>query len=112
MKRDPSSGSTTMAAPSVSNFGIFTTRFTVTHNLGFLPMFRVEYEGFNDGVIWSPMGSRLAGNAVNPRNTGVTGPYLLAWPSTTQLTIELGYTTNTLGYTVPVYWVIYKDFIL
>lgn len=110
MKRDPSSGSHTLAAPATSMYGIYVTRYTVTHSLGFIPLFRVEYEGFNDGIIWPPMGGRLAGDAINPSNTSATGPYLLAWPSSTQLTIEIGYPTNTLGYNVPVYWIIYQDF--
>lgn len=115
MKRDPSSGSTNMAAPVTPAYtlqGLFVTNFTVTHNLGFVPLFRLGYEPFADGVIWPPMGSRLGGGAINPRNTAATGPGLIAWPTTTTLKIQLFYNANTLTGTFPVTYTIYKDFAL
>lgn len=112
MKRDSSSGSTSIAAPATLAFGgnVYVTQYTVTHNLGYVPFFKVFYEPFKDNVIWEPMASRNQGSAFNPRNTSTTGPYLLAWATTTTLIIELGYTNNTLTGTYPIYWVIYKDY--
>lgn len=112
MKRDPSSSSTNLAKPSTSAYSgyIYTTNYTVTHNLGFIPMFRVYYEPFGDGVIWPAMGNRLTQGAINPLIPANTGPGLIAWPTTTTLNLQLFYGTNTLTGPFPVYWVIYQDY--
>ena len=112
MKRDSSSGSTAVAAPVTSAYGglLYVTNVTITHNLGFIPAYRVYYEPFIDGVIWPSLGTRLIGNATNPLNNGVTGPGLVSWPTSTQLNLQLFYTTNGLTGTYPVYYVIYKDY--
>lgn len=112
MKRDTSTGSTSIAAPLTSAYGggLFITQFIVTHNLGFIPFFSVFYEPFKDGIVWEVLGNRNQGLAVNPTNTAATGPYCIAWPTTTLLTIEIGYDTNTLTGTYPIYWVIYRDY--
>jgi hypothetical protein len=112
MKRDASSGSSTMAAPTTSAYGgyIYITNKTITHNLGFIPVLRAYYEPFGDGVIWPAMGQRLSQSVVNPLNTAVTGPGLICWPTTTTLTLQLFYGTNHLTGPFPVYWVIYKDY--
>lgn len=115
LKRDPSSGSTNMAAPVTPAYtleGLFVTNFTVTHNLGFVPLVRVAYEPFADGIIWPPMGSRLGGFAVNPTNTAAKGPGLIVWPTSTTLQLQLFFNANTLIGTFPTYFTIYKDFAL
>ena len=112
MKRDPSSGSGTMATPTTSAYSgyIYTTTKVITHNLGFIPVFRVQYEPFADGIIWPAMGTRITQGAINPSNTAATGPGLICWPSATSLTLQLFYKNNTLPGSFPVYWVIYQDF--
>lgn len=112
MKRDSSSGSTSIDAPSTPFSVNYVTRHTVTHNLGYNPLFRVYYEPFGDGTIWPCLGSRIGQEANNPKNTSQTGPYCIAWVNTTTLTIEIGYGSNTLTGTYPIYWVIYKDYSL
>lgn len=113
MKRDSSTSSTILAAPTTAFEGLFVTNFTIAHNLGFIPFFRVAYEPFNDGVIWPALGSKLQGSATNPRNTATTGPGLIVWaPDVNNLKIQIYYTSNSLGHTVPLYWVISKDFAL
>lgn len=114
LKRDVSTGSTDLAAPSTLSFGglQYTTRYTIDHNLGYIPLFNTYYEPFKDGVIW-PQGlsTRLVGSAENPTGgSPAFGPYLIAWATTTQLIIELGYVTNALTGTFPVYWIIYRDY--
>lgn len=112
MKRDPSSGSTNMAAPTTSAYSgyIYIHNFEVNHNLGYIPVFRAYYEPFGDGVVWGPMGTRLGGSVVNPNNNSQTGPGLICYPTTTQVVFQLFYTTNVLTGTFPVYWVIYQDY--
>lgn len=111
MKRDTSSGTQSVAAP-VTVFLTFqyATVTPVAHNLGFIPIFRVYYEPFKDGVIWPALGNRTTAFAVNPRNAAETGPYLLAYPDSANLTVEIGYSTNVLTGTYPIYYVIYKDY--
>ncbi len=112
MKRDSSSGTLSVAAPSVSAYGglNFLTTTTITHNLGAIPFFRVYYEPFKDSVIWPPLGDRGSARAENPNNLAHYGPYLVAWADTTTLTLELGYLSNALTGTYPLYYVIYKDY--
>lgn len=114
LKRDPSSGSASIAAPVTSQFGgtVYTTQFSVNHNLGYPPLFRVYYEPFGDGVIWPAFGSRNLGFATNPLNTSATGPYALGISADNTLTIEIGYFNNTLTGTYPIYWVLYRDYAL
>lgn len=110
MKRDSSTGVSNLAAPVTANFGIFTTQSIITHNLGIVPFFELYYEGFKDNVVWTTLGSRTSGNAINPANTAQAGPYCLGFADTTTLTLEIGYSNNTLTGTYPVYYIIYKDF--
>jgi hypothetical protein len=112
MKRDPSSGSTSLAAPStyVGSLLLYVTNYTLTHNLGSIPVFRAYYEPFGDGVVWPPMGTRSAGETINPRNTLVTGPGLFVYPTTTTIQFQLYYSANTLTGTFPLYYIVYKDY--
>lgn len=107
-------GSTNLAAPSVSEYSGYlkTTTYTVNHELGFIPLFRVYYQPFQDGIIWPAMGARLNRIIPNPTNlTGSFGPGLIAWPpDENNLSIQLFYEDNTLTGTFPVYWVIYQDY--
>jgi len=114
MKRDESSGSTNMAAPTTSAYGgsIYVTNLTVPHNLGKVPVFRYYCEPFGDGVIWPPLTDRVTGQSTNPLNVAQSGPGIAAWADSTNLYLQLFYGTNALTATYPVYWVIYKDYAL
>lgn len=108
MKRDPSSGSAAMAAPATNTSGYYVTNKVITHNLGYIPVFNLGYEAFKDGVIWPPLGNRLGASVTSPIDGITKGPVLLAWPTTTTLTIQLFYTDNSLTGTYNVYWDIYQ----
>lgn len=114
MKQDASSGSANIAAPVTSAYSgyIFVTNYIVNHNLGYVPMYRVYYEPFKDGVIWPVLGTRFDEEAFNPQNTALTGPGLFAYATSTQLNIQIYYINNTLTGTYPIYWVIYKDYVV
>lgn len=114
MKRDVSTGSTSLAAPVTSAYGgsVYVTNYTFSHTLAMNPTFRVLYEPFKDGVIWPAMGSRQIGSVSNPNNLSQSGPGLIAWPGTNQITIQLFYFTNSLTGTYPVYFVPYRDYAL
>lgn len=114
LRRDPSSGTTKMAAPTTSAYSgsIYVTNLTIPHNLGYVPIFRYYYEPFNDGIIWPNLTTRSTGFATNPNNNVQTGPGIIGWADSTNLYLQLYYYLNTLGRTTPVYWVIYRDFAL
>lgn len=110
MKRDTITSSDNFAAPVTAKGTNFVTTQVISHSLSIVPMFRLYYEPFADGVLYPPLGDRVDGFTTNPRNTSQKGPYILAWPSLTSLTIELGFESNTLTGTFLVYWVIYRDY--
>lgn len=117
MKRDPSSGSSNMAAPVTSAYSgyLFTTTKVISHNLGYPPTFRIAYEPFGDGIIWPMLTNRFQQTAQNPLNPVVNGPGVTAWIDSTapyNLNIQLFYKDATLTGTYPVYYVIYQDFAL
>lgn len=111
MKRDLS-GSTSIAAPTTlyGTGGYYRTTFTVLHNLGTIPFFRVYYQPFKDGVIYPAQGNRIIGSIEKIDNSGSIGPICLANPTSSNLTIEVGFQNNTLTGTFPIYWVIYRDY--
>lgn len=107
MKRDPSSGSASVAAPATSvGFGYYVTNYTVAHNLGYIPFFRAAYEPLKNGEIFSPIGVRGGGAPID--GTTSAYPALLCWPTTTTLTLQLFYSDNTLTGLYNIYWVIYQ----
>lgn len=115
MKKDPSSGTGTIAGPSVSYFfgNYYKTIRTIPHNLNYTPLFRVYYEPFLDGKVMEAF-QDTNGSLPNPPN-GVRitndGPTLLAWADSTNLYIELNFIDASLaGNNYPIYWTIYKDF--
>ena len=109
MKRDVSTGSATFNPPTTSYLGNYVTTLVVPHNLGIVPFFRLYYEGGKDGIIWETMSTRNQGAATNPID-GADMPYLVGYADTVNLTIELGFYSNGLTGTYPVYYVIYKDY--
>lgn len=110
MKRDASTGSTNLSPPTTLSLGNYVTKLTVPHNLGIVPFFKLYYEAAKDGIIWESMSTRSQGAASNPSNPSSDVPYLIGYADTTNLTIELGFYSNTLTGTYPVYYVIYKDY--
>ena len=111
LKRNSSTGSATMAAPTTVYAGGYATLLTINHNLGFPPVFRAYYEPFKDGVIYPNFSTRSQGQAQNP-NAANYGPCLIAWADSNNLYLQLYSFFNTFTGTYPVYWVIYQDFAL
>lgn len=110
LKRHPSSGSTSMAAPTVLNgaTSLYENILTIKHNLGYVPMVRVYYEPFTNGRVYPATGSR-----VSTAGTGLNlGDIICLWEvSETDLTITLasdGFSAVNTG-SRNVYWVIYWD---
>lgn len=112
MKRDPSSGVVNIAAPTTVAYVLnyVSPTVSISHNLGYVPAFRVSMEPFKDGVIWPPLSGRVDGNAQNPTNTSIQGPTVIAWVDSTNLYLQLFASSNTFTGTYPVYFVIYRDF--
>lgn len=107
MKRDPSSGSQAMAAPATAlGSGYYATNLVITHNLGYLPVYQLAYEPLQNGDIFPAIGTRNGNAPIDGSTTRF--PALLAWPTTTTLTIQLFFGDNTLTGTYNVYWVIYQ----
>lgn len=110
LKRHPSSGQATVAAPSTLNGATFYYEkiLTIPHNLGYVPMVRVYYEPFTDGAVWPSTGSRVSGSG-----TGLSpGDIMCFWEvDENNLTISLEsdsvYPVKTGSREV--YWVIYWD---
>lgn len=112
MKRDTSSGATSIAAPvtAYGTGGYYRTTFSIFHDLGEIPFFRVYYEPFKDGVIYPAQGSRIEGEVQKVDNSANFGPVCFGNPTATILTIEIGFDDNTLTGTYPIYWAIYRDY--
>jgi hypothetical protein len=108
LKRDSSTGSTTLSAPSsVGSWGTKVVSHTVNHNLGYIPMVRVYYTPRTDGQIYPATGDRVGGTGL-----GLSSPEVFClWElSTTTLTIYLECNSfDSPTGTRDVYWVIYKD---
>lgn len=108
LKKDDSSGSQSVAAPSsLSAWGNYVTTTVVAHNLGYIPLVRVYFESSaTDGKVYPAGGRRLAGTYLGlPANS----VFCLFEVSTTNVTIYLeSFTTKTGSRTI--YYNIYKDF--
>lgn len=114
MKRDSTSGTTTLAAPvtAMGAGGYFRTTAIIGHSLAVVPFCRVFYQPFKDGVIYPAQGNRLVGTVQKIDGTNNFGPICLATPTSTTLTIEIGFDANTLTGSYTVYYVLYKDYAL
>lgn len=110
LKRHPSSGSTSMPAPSTLIAGyLYRSSITIPHNLGYIPKVRVYFENsVSDGKVYPAGGRRLAGTYPG---LPFTGMYCLWEVTTTDLTIYLESSTAAGPQTGnrTVYWVIYWD---
>lgn len=107
LKRHPSSGSASITAPStLRSWGNYTTTFTVSHNLGYVPQVRVFYENSaSDNKVYPAGGTRLAASY-----PGIAGsPIFCLWDvDSTTLTIILESGTTKTGVR-NIYWVVYWD---
>lgn len=115
MKRHNSSGSATLAGPSTSRFfgSYYTSDYEVTHNLGYVPLFRAYYEPFQDGKIYEAFQDTqyYFSNPINTYGGTEQGPTALVWADETKLYIRLFFSFNTLsGVNFPIHWVIYQDY--
>lgn len=108
LKRDPSSGSTSIAAPSAyTSWFMYATTYTVAHNLGYIPLARVYFENSaTDGKVYPAGGVR---NGLYPGLAYGTDCYCLYELDENNLTIYLESGTAQTGNRT-IYWVIYKDF--
>lgn len=108
LKRDTSTGSTSIAAPSsMAPYGAYVSTHTVAHNLGYIPLVRVFFENSaTDGKVYPAGGNRIA--TVYPGLTA-SDCYCLYDLDENNLTISLeaGYAKTGMR---TIYWVIYKDF--
>lgn len=110
LKRDTSTGNALMNAPTTLAYSgyIYSSSYTVNHNLGYIPQVRVYFENSaTDGKVFPAGGSRLAYSYIglNPFSTDLL---CLFEVTTTTLTIYLESNAIKTG-TRRVYWVIYKD---
>lgn len=103
MKRDITTGTRDMIAASGA-----TTTYDVPHNIGGdnVPQFLTSAEVARDKVIWRRNQFYVG---FGDGSTSPTYPELSAWITTSKLTLSL-YNPTGASVTVPVYWVIYKDY--
>jgi hypothetical protein len=108
LKRDPSSGKTSISAPTtLGGYGLYVNSYTVSHNLGYIPRVRVYYENSaSDGKLYPAGGSRSSGTYTGlPANS-----IICLWElDTTNLTIYLESKVAQVG-SRNIYWIIYQDF--
>jgi len=115
LKRDPSSGSTIMLGPNVSEYfgNLYTRTLVINHALGYVPFYRVFYEPFGDGKLMVPIMDTdwAISNPINTFGGTPDGPCLLAQADEVNLTLTLMLDNGSrAAQQFPVYWVIYKDF--
>lgn len=101
MKRDSSTGSTTVTVGSGSH-----TTTTVTHNLGHIPHYDTYASLQSNGIYW---GRSILYVGMEDASTSPNYPILSSWPTSTDLTIRIDNFTGGTK-TVTIYWVIYKDY--
>lgn len=116
MKRDKSSGHTTMLGPNQSEYfgNVYTRELVIDHNLGYVPFFRAYYEPYQDGVLY-PIVMDTDYVLSSPINDFTfftdSAPVIAAEASENQLVLTLFFIDNSLAaIPFPVYWVIYKDY--
>lgn len=115
MKKDPSSGTDTMLGPNTSQFfGNYYNRiYTVNHNLGYVPLFRVYYEPYRDGRIMEAFQDTnyALPEAPNEVRVNAIAPTCMTWADDVNLYIELDFWDSTLATnSFAIYWTIYKDY--
>jgi hypothetical protein len=114
LKRTANSGKSTMLGPNSSIYSgyLYQRTTTIAHGLGFVPLCRVYYEPFGNGVIHPIISlplQQVANNLVGPGSG--SGPGLIYWADATNLNIRLYYKDATLAAnSYPIYYVIYQDF--
>lgn len=115
MKKHSSSGTSSMAGPSVDFwFGSgFKSTLTIPHNLGYVPLFRVYYEPYRDGRVMEAFQDNAwyLPESPNQVRTSEIAPTMLAWADRTNLYVVLYFVNTSLsGFNYPIYHTIYKDY--
>lgn len=110
LKKDSSSGSSSVAAPATATPWVggtdFYTPTTISHNLGYIPQVRVYYENSDsDGKVYPAGGRRNGGTYPGLPFNSIICLFDL---STTALTIYLESNTAKTG-SRTIYYDIYKD---
>lgn len=115
MKKDPSSGTSVLQGPNTSKYfgNIYITQLVVSHNLGYVPLFRVYYEPYLDGKVMEAFQDNAwyLPETPNIMRVNAIAPTCMTWADENNLYIELNFIDNTLSANnYPVYWTIYKDY--
>lgn len=115
MKKHPASGSTTMLGPNVDFwFGSGYKRvLAIPHNLGYIPMFRVDYEPYRDGRVMEAFQDNAWFLPSSPNEVRVTeaAPTLMAWADEVNVYLSLYYINNSLAaLAYNVHCTIYEDY--
>lgn len=113
MKRDSSSGSDTMLGPNTNETFYYTRDYTIDHNLGITPLFRVYYEPYNDGRVMEAYndGQGYFSDPINTYGGTEDAPVCFTKADNNQLTITLYFLDSSLSASsFPIYWVIYRDY--
>lgn len=115
MKRHSSSGSDTMLGPNTSRFfgNYYTRDYEVTHNLGYVPLYRAYYEPFRDGKVFEAFQDTqyYFSNPINTYGGTEDAPTMLVWADETKLYLRIYFTTSAFSATAfNIHWVIYQDY--
>jgi len=105
LKRDSNTGTHLLAAPSTLVGTIYRSDYTITHDLGYIPVVRVYFESDANSDIFPACGSTVGGSAV-----GISyGKTLCTYELTTTTLRVILHAANTQTGSRNIYWVIYKD---
>lgn len=105
LKRDASTGTATVSAPSTLVSGLYRTEYTIVHDLGYVPLVRVYFESEDNDVIFPACGSTVAGFA-----PGIAvGDTLCTFEVTTTTLVVILFASSSQTGSRDIYWVIYKD---
>lgn len=115
MKRHDSSGSDTMLGPNTSRFfgNYYTRDYEVTHDLLYVPLFRVYYEPYRDGKIYEAFQDTqyYFSTPINTYGGTEDAPTMLVWADDRKLYMRLFFPYNTLSaLSFNIHWVIYQDY--
>ena len=115
MKRHESSGTYLLAGPNTARFfsSYFTSEVAIPHNLGYVPLFRMYYEPFQNGELFEAFQDTqyYFTNPINTYGGSESGPTLLAWADEYNVYARLYFPFNTLNAsTFPIHAVIYQDY--
>lgn len=113
MKRNPISGSTTVQGPATNKVFSYTSEASLTHGLGYVPMFRTYYEPYLDGRVFEAFQDVADGLPEPINSTSITyvAPLLLSWADENKLWFQSYFNNNSLSANnYPVHGIIYNDY--